>query len=79
MRMTETTKLAAIRRRAADGTAKNVRLAAHLSCQDIADTIGVDTSTVWKWEAGQRTPTGAAALRYADLIDRLMLATEVKP
>lgn len=64
-------RLATVKAMAADGRAKAVRRAARLSLRDVGMAVGVDTSTVGKWERGQRVPTGDAAWRYADLITRL--------
>lgn len=69
--MTEPLKLAAVRARAADGSARRIRVAAHLSLTDIASAVGVDQSTVHRWETGRRAPRGAPALRYGALLDAL--------
>lgn len=61
-----------IREVAANGYARTVRLHAGLSLREVADAIGVDPSTVHRWEHGDRRPRGAPALRYGELIDRLV-------
>jgi DNA-binding transcriptional regulator YiaG len=42
-----------------------------LSLREIGYTVGVSPSTVCRWESGERRPRGAAAIRYAALLDRL--------
>lgn len=64
-------RLARVKTMAADGRARQVRLDARLSLRDVGLAVGVDTSTVGRWERGERIPRGDAAWRYADLIDRL--------
>lgn len=68
----DTVKLARVRRLTDNGAARSIRQAARLSLPEMAAEIGVGVSTLWRWEAGQRQPRGEAALRYADLLDRLM-------
>lgn len=53
------------------GRARTIRVDACLSLREIADEIGVTASTVCKWEAGDRKPTGLPAARYGELLDRL--------
>lgn len=67
-------RLARVKAMAASGEARRVRLAARLSLRDVGLAVGVDQSTVSKWEAGDRVPRGDAAWRYADLIERLQRA-----
>ena len=67
-------RLATVKAMAADGSARRVRIAARLSLRDVALAVGVNTSTVGKWETGTRVPRGDAAWRYADLITRLQRA-----
>lgn len=64
---------------AADGRATAIRQNAKLSLRDIGLAVGVDGSTVGKWERGTRVPRGDAAWRFADLLLRLEKAhpTEV--
>lgn len=64
-------RLARVKAMALTGEARTVRLNARLSLRDVALSIGVDTSTVGRWETGRRVPRGTAAWRYAELIDRL--------
>ena len=60
-----------VRRMLNDGTARERRKAAGLSLQDVADAIGVDIASVYRWETRRRTPRRDLALRYADLLDAL--------
>lgn len=66
--------LSKVRALAASGEAKAIRIQHRISLAEIAETCGVDQSTVWQWENGGRKPRGAAALRYADLLDALQEA-----
>ncbi len=65
--------LARVRAMTANGQAREVRTRARLSMADVAATLGVGTSTVARWETGRRVPHGKAALRYAKLLDDLVL------
>jgi transcriptional regulator with XRE-family HTH domain len=56
--------LAEIRRRAANGEARAARIAADITLAEIAEVVGVDRSTICRWENGQRVPRGPAALVY---------------
>lgn len=58
-------------RRVIRDEARRVREAAGLSLTDVAPAIPADYSTVARWERGERVPRGRAALRYAQLIERL--------
>lgn len=50
---------------------RGVRIGAQLSQAEIAEALGVDVSTVCKWENGERTPRGLLAERYAELLEKL--------
>ena len=65
-------QLAEVRALAASGAARSIRLGARLSLSEVADQLGVSTSTVFRWERGQRNPRGEAALRYGALLAELM-------
>lgn len=65
-------ELAAIRRQARAGRARDARLQAGLSLAEVAAVIGVAPATVLRWETGQRKPRGLAALRYGRLCQELM-------
>jgi DNA-binding transcriptional regulator YiaG len=50
------------------GRAQAIRVSAGLSQGDIARTLKVWTSTVRRWESGERVPRGEIAKRYAKLL-----------
>lgn len=64
-------RLAQVRQATASGAARELRISARLSRSEAAEFCGVDQSTIWRWENAQRTPRGAAALRYARLLETL--------
>lgn len=64
-------RLTRVRELSLTGATRTIRQKAHLSLREVAVAVGVDTSTVARWEKGERQPTGSAAMRYADLIHRL--------
>lgn len=68
----ELAEVARTRSLIATGAAGSIRRAARLSLSDVADSLGVDVATVWRWEHNQRTPRAEVALRYGRLLDRLM-------
>lgn len=70
--MEELEALARVRALCRSGAAKAVRQANDLSLGEIAPEIGVSQSTIFRWENGERRPTGEAALRYLALLDRLL-------
>jgi transcriptional regulator with XRE-family HTH domain len=65
-------RIAKVRALSRTGVARRLRIAADLSLPETAGAVGVSTSTMWRWEEGQRRPTGEKALRYADLLDELL-------
>ncbi len=67
----EPERLSRVRELAISGEARMIRENARLSTTDLARAIGVDKSTVSRWERGQRAPRGRAALRYEALLARL--------
>jgi DNA-binding transcriptional regulator YiaG len=48
-----------------------VREAAGISQSELAETLGVSTATVCRWESGKRRPRGAALESYVRLLDEL--------
>jgi len=58
-------------KRSGTGAARATRENAGLTTGDMGRAVGVDSSTVWRWERGIRRPRGAAALRYGSLLQRL--------
>jgi len=71
MERNEAVELAEVRELTASGAARALRVGNRLSLSDVASAVGVAVSTVWRWEAGQRTPRGEPALRYGALLRRL--------
>lgn len=69
--------LARVRSLTRSGVARSIRLAAGLSLREVAETVGVGLTTVWRWEAGDgpggRTPGNTeAARRYGRLLEELL-------
>ncbi len=64
-------RLSAARAHAATGTGRKIRLGAGLSMAEVAAAIGVAEPTVWRWEGGKSRPRGAAAIRWAELLEML--------
>ncbi len=60
-----------MRRRLANGTAKDLRVTHGLARGEVAQTLGVTYQAVQKWELGDRIPRGDHAVAYARLLDRL--------
>ncbi|MDQ3640970.1 MAG: helix-turn-helix domain-containing protein [Actinomycetota bacterium] len=72
-RLDEATKLSRARSLASSGAARTIRLANHLSLAEMARAAGIGSPvTVMRWERGERSPRGEAAIRYCELLDRLM-------
>lgn len=61
------------RRYAKSGTARRLRVEAGLSQSEIAREVGVTSSAVALWESGKRVPRGEAAVRYAKVLESLLL------
>lgn len=55
----------------ASGEARRIRLAAGLSLLEVGAPVGVDPSTIGRWERRERMPRGRAAIRYAQVLRRL--------
>jgi len=64
-------RLVSARYLVASGEARRIRHAADLSLAEMSRVVGVDLSTVGRWERRERVPRGAAALKYAELLERL--------
>jgi transcriptional regulator with XRE-family HTH domain len=63
--------LSRVRRLTKSGAARTIRLSAGLSLAELGARAGVGPSTVFRWERGQRSPHGEAALRYGATLDAL--------
>jgi len=68
--------LARLRSDVASGRAREVRLRARLSQNEVAEVVGVAQPTVAGWESGRKMPRGEHAARYADLLARLEQADQ---
>jgi transcriptional regulator with XRE-family HTH domain len=69
--MTELVKIAKARDHAVSGAGRLIRLSAGISLREMARSIGVDASTLFRWERSERRPTGAAAGRWVDELTHL--------
>ena len=69
--MSTALELARIREWTQSGRAKEIREQANVAQAEIARDIGTTSQTVSRWEAGKKTPTGEAALRYLRLLRAL--------
>jgi len=58
-------------RRLAAGSGRRIREAAGLSVRELASGIGVDASTLWRWETGRSRPRGDAAIRWQRTLQAL--------
>lgn len=72
MTITELTELAQVRALVATGAARSIRLSANLSLAEVSETLGVSPATVLRWETGQRSPHGEAAIAYGRLLAQLV-------
>jgi transcriptional regulator with XRE-family HTH domain len=68
---TETLLLVWLRHLMKSGEAKSIREEAGLSVRAAAGAAGISVAGLWRWEAGERVPTGAPALRYAGFLGKL--------
>lgn len=65
-------KLSRVRALARSGAARSIRVGAGLSLAEVAGPVGVSPSTVHRWETGERSPHGEAALRWGELLTQLI-------
>ncbi|MFI9466814.1 helix-turn-helix domain-containing protein [Streptomyces sp. NPDC052492] len=61
-------RVSAVRRLAAQGDARALRITRRISLREMATTLGVRPSTVSRWETGRAVPRCDVALRWADLL-----------
>lgn len=69
--MSDLVDLAKAKRLAKTGAARMIRVNADLSLANIAESIGVSRTTIFRWERGDRVPHGAAAVRWVHVLDEL--------
>src|SRR5438105_263809 len=65
----ELERLARVRHLAVSGGAAAIRMRAQVSSVEVGGAVGVDHVTVLRWEKGRRRPSGAAALRYLEVLE----------
>jgi DNA-binding transcriptional regulator YiaG len=71
MRNRDVLDLADAVRLAASGEGRAIRLRAKVSQAALSSAVGIEPSTVCRWEAASRVPTGQAAARWARLLRTL--------
>jgi len=67
-----TVQIARVRALVRSGAAEKIRVASGLSKSEVARAVGVYPSTVSRWESCSRVPRGERAVRYAQLLERLL-------
>lgn len=60
--------LSEVRVLARSGAARSIRLAAGLSLTELGAVVGVTGPAIYRWETGDRSPRGVAAIRYAEVL-----------
>jgi len=68
--------LARVRQWCANGDAERLRRSARLTRGEVARSCSVSVSTLFKWEAGERRPTGLGAIRYLAVLEALAALAE---
>lgn len=58
-------------RRLAPGEARAIRERSRLSLRDLAAVIGVNASSLYRWELGQSAPRPNVALKWAHVLETL--------
>jgi len=71
-RLDEAVRTAKVRELQRSGAARTVRIGSGLTLGEAARAVGVDVSTVHRWEMGARRPTGDRAVRYHRFLEALM-------
>jgi transcriptional regulator with XRE-family HTH domain len=72
MQTAELLELSRVRSLAKLGTARSIRVAAGLTLGEVAGAVGVSEAAISRWESGERKPRGAAALKYAEVLQSLL-------
>lgn len=70
------TRVVRVRRHLADGTARQIRVDAHVGQPEIAAVLGVSRASVAAYETGRRVPSTPVALRLAALLDAIAAVGE---
>jgi DNA-binding transcriptional regulator YiaG len=70
--LNDLTALLRARRLATSGEAKRLRQRSALTQGELAAALGVATSTVCRWERGERQPSGMAGARYGYALTALV-------
>jgi DNA-binding transcriptional regulator YiaG len=65
---TDVSKLIRARWLARSGEGRRIRERAGLSLREVADAVGVDPTTLARWEHDRSVPRSRAAQRWADVI-----------
>jgi transcriptional regulator with XRE-family HTH domain len=76
MNLSEMMLMAQARDWAISGRARQVRISAGLTQQQVGDHCKVTATAVSHWESATRTPRGRPALRWAHLLDSLAARTD---
>jgi transcriptional regulator with XRE-family HTH domain len=66
--------LTEVRDAARSGRARRIRELAGVTQAELGTAVGVDGSTIHRWERGSRRPSGAPALAYAKALKTLSKA-----
>jgi DNA-binding transcriptional regulator YiaG len=67
----ELVQLVRSRAQAKSGKARRIRELVNVSQREMAAAVGVNTSTLARWERGECVPRDAAALRWARALEQL--------
>ena len=68
--------VAQARRHASTGTGRALREKSGLSLRETATALDVSVAGLWRWENGERTPRGDAAVRWARFLADLARSTK---
>jgi transcriptional regulator with XRE-family HTH domain len=71
MTLTELLLVAQAKEWAESGQARQLRVSAGLTQEQVGEHCGVGASAVSHWESAERHPRGRPALRWARLLDQL--------
>jgi len=74
---TDLAVVAVVRRMLAEGDIRRARKQAGLSIGEVAKTLGLYSSTLARWERGERTPRPAQAVRAAGVFEELVAIADL--